>query len=157
MKRYLSIVPLVALVVLLLGACGGGGSEATPTAAAAVPSAQEVLNAINVEMHDIYYGAENNNVEQPPVWTVSTGQQVNMDFDNKGALEHSWAVLRQGAEMPMPYTAADADKLYYTSGDLKPSERKADSFTAPSEAGEYIVFCTVPGHYPVMQGRLVVQ
>ena len=157
MKRTLSIVLLLAILALLPAACGGGGSEATPTAAAAGPSAQEVLNAINVEMHDIYYGAENNNVEKPPVWTVSAGQEVNMNFDNKGALEHSWAILKQGAEMPMPYTDADADKLYYTSGHLKPSEQKGASFTAPTEAGEYTVFCTVPGHYPVMQGRLVVQ
>ncbi len=159
MKRTLSIVPLIAVLTLLLAACGGGSSQPTPTAApaAAGPSAQEVLNAINVEMHDIYYGAENNNVEKPPVWTVGAGQQVNMNFDNKGALEHSWAILKQGAEMPMPYTDADADRLFYTSGHLKPSEQKGDSFTAPAEAGEYIVFCTVPGHYPVMQGRLVVQ
>lgn len=155
MKRFLPIALLLAILVLLPAACGGGSSEATP--AAAGPSAQQVLNAINVEMHDIYYGAENNNVEKPPVWTVGAGQEVTMNYDNKGALEHSWAILKQGAEMPMPYTDADADKLYYTSGHLKPSEQKAGSFTAPTEAGEYTVFCTVPGHYPVMQGRLVVQ
>ena len=156
MKRYLSIALLFAILVLP-AACGGGSSEATPAAAAAGPSAQQVLNAITVEMHDIYYGAENNNVEKPPVWTVGAGQEVTMNYDNKVALEHSWAILKLGAEMPMPYTDADADKLYYTSGHLKPSEQKADSFTAPAEAGEYTVFCTVPGHYPVMQGRLVVQ
>jgi uncharacterized cupredoxin-like copper-binding protein len=149
-------MPLLAIMVLL-AACGGGSSEPIPTVAASAPSAQEVLNAINVEMHDIYFGAENNNVEKPPVWTVGAGQQVNMTFDNKGVLEHSWAILKQDAEMPMPYTDADADKLYYTSGHLKSSEQLPGSFTAPAEAGEYIVFCTVPGHYPVMQGRLVVQ
>ena len=157
MKRSLSIVSALAILVLLLAACGGEASEPTPIAAASAPSAQEVLSTINVEMHDIYYGTENNNVEKPPVWNVGAGQQVNMNLANKGALEHSWAVLKKGAEMPMPYTDADADKLFYTSGHLKPSEQKAASFTAPTDAGEYIVFCTVPGHYPVMQGRLVVQ
>jgi plastocyanin len=159
MKRYLSIVSLLAVVVLLVAACGGG-SEPTPAptaAAAGGASAQEVLNAITVEMHDIYFGAENNNVENPPVWTVQPGQAVTMNFDNKGALEHSWAVLRPDAEMPMPYTDADADKLLYTSGHLAGATQKTDTFTAPTEAGEYIVFCTVAGHYPVMQGRLVVQ
>jgi hypothetical protein len=57
----------------------------------------------------------------------------------------------------MPYTDADSDRLFYTSGNLAPSTQKADTFTAPAEAGEYIVFCTVAGHYPAMQGRLVVQ
>jgi uncharacterized cupredoxin-like copper-binding protein len=158
MRRSLSIMALLAVVILLLAACGGGSSQAAPTApAAAGPSAQQVLDAINVEMHDIYFGAENNNVEKPPVWSVGVGQQVNMNFDNKGALEHSWAILQRDAEMPMPYTDADADKLFYTSGNLKPGEQKADSFAAPAEAGEYIVFCTVAGHYPIMQGRLVVE
>jgi plastocyanin len=158
MKRYLSIVSLLAVVVLLLAACGGG-SEPTPAPAAAGgdASAQAVLDAITVEMHDIYFGAENNNVENPPVWTVQAGQAVTMNFDNVGALEHSWAILSPDAEMPMPYTDADADKLLYTSGNLAPATQKTETFTAPAEAGEYIVFCTVAGHYPVMQGRLVVQ
>jgi plastocyanin len=158
MKRSLSIGSLLAVLLLVLAACGGG-SEPTPTPAPAADaaSAQEVLAAITVEMHDIYFGAENNNVENPPVWTVGAGQEVTMNFDNLGALEHSWAILRPDAEMPMPYTDADADKLFYTSGNLAPATQKTDTFTAPAEAGEYIVFCTVAGHYPVMQGRLVVQ
>jgi plastocyanin len=147
----------MAVVMLVLAACGGG-SEPTPTPEPpAGASAQDVLTAITVEMHDIYFGDENNNVQNPPVWTVNAGEQVTMNFDNIGALEHSWAILRPDAEMPMPYTDADADKLLYTSGNLAPATQKTDTFTAPAEAGEYIVFCTVAGHYPVMQGRLVVQ
>ncbi len=159
MKRILSIVALLA--VFVLAACGGSDPTPTPQPAPAAasegPSAQEVLSAINVEMHDIYYGSENNNVEKPPVWTVNANQQVAMTFDNLGGLEHSWAVLKQGAEMPLPYTDDDAGLLYYTSGHVLGGEQTSDTFTAPAEAGEYIVFCTVAGHYPVMQGRLVVQ
>jgi plastocyanin len=159
MKRSLSIVMSLLLAVLVLVACGGG-SEPTPTpapAAGSEASAQEVLAAINVEMHDIYFGAENNNVQNPPVWTAAPGEQMTMNFINKGALEHSWAILNADAEMPMPYTDADAGKLFYTSGNVLGGAEKSDTFAAPSVAGEYIVFCTVAGHYPSMQGRLVVQ
>jgi plastocyanin len=158
MKRSLSIVMSLLVALLVLAACGGG-SEPTPTPAPAggEPSAQEVLEAINVEMHDIYFGTENNNVQNPPVWTAAPGEQMTMSFINKGALEHSWAILNADAEMPMPYTDADAGKLFYTSGNVLGGDEKTDTFAAPSVAGEYIVFCTVAGHYPSMQGRLVVQ
>ena len=79
-----------------------------------------------------------------------------MNYNDTGALEHSWAIIKQGAEMPMPYTDADADKLYYTSGHLKPSEQKTGSL-APLKRASTPVFMPVSGHYPVMQGRLVVQ
>lgn len=151
------ILSLVALA--LLTSCGGGSNQpqAEPTGANTQSSAQEVLSAINVQMHDIYFGDDNNNLQDPPVWTVPAGQAIAMTYDNKGGLEHSWAVLKQGAEMPMPYTDANADLLLHTSGNIQPGQQARGTFTAPSEAGEYIVFCTVAGHYPVMQGRLIVE
>jgi len=142
------------LVMAVLVAACGGSSEPTPAPAAV--SAQDVLNQIDVAMHDIYYGEENNNVEKPPVWTVKAGEEVALNMDNKGALDHSWALLKAGSEVPMPYTDANKDLLLYDSGVLKPGTPKADKFTAPA-AGEYTVICTVAGHYPVMQGRLIVQ
>ena len=153
MKRSVFAGMFLALVVLL-AACGGGSNEPTPAAGGS--SAQEVLNQINISMHDIYYGEENNNLEKPPVWTVKAGDEVALNMDNKGALEHSWALLKAGSEVPMPFTDANKDLLLYDSGALKPSAQKADKFTAPA-AGEYTVICTVAGHYPVMQGRLIVQ
>jgi plastocyanin len=152
MKRIVRVAMLLALVALI-AACGGSND---PTPAPAAGSAQQVLNQINVAMHDIYYGEENNNVEKPPVWTVKAGDEVTLAMDNKGALEHSWAVLKAGSQVPMPFTDANNDLLLYTSGTLKPSEQKTDKFTAP-EKGEYTVICTIAGHYPVMQGRLVVE
>jgi plastocyanin len=152
MKRSVFVGMFLAMAVLV-AACGGS-SEPTPAPAAG--SAQEVLNQIDVAMHDIYYGEENNNVEKPPVWTVKSGDEVALNMDNKGALEHSWALLKAGSEVPMPFTDANKDLLLYDSGALKPSTQKADKFTAPAK-GEYTVICTIAGHYPVMQGRLIVQ
>jgi uncharacterized cupredoxin-like copper-binding protein len=153
MKRTI-LISLLLLAALFVAACGGGDSTPAPAAG----SAQDVLNQANVGMHDIYYGEENNNVEKPPVWTVGAGQDITLNMDNKGALEHSWVVLKAGTkDIPMPFTDANKDLEYFSSGVLKPATQKTDTFKAPTEPGEYTVICTVPGHYPVMQGRLVVK
>lgn len=145
------IAGLLFTTTLVMGACGGG--DAKPA-----PSAQDVLNQANVTMHDIYYGEENDNVNKPPVWNAGAGQQVTVNMDNKGALEHSWVVLKAGTkDIPMPFTDANKDLEFFSSGNLKPLTQKTATFTAPSEPGEYTVLCTVPGHYPVMQGRLIVK
>lgn len=163
MKRKVTTGAAVLVLAMIVAACGGSQPQAGNQAgsqAAATPqagSAQDVLQQINVQMRDIYYGPDNSNLDKPPVWTVKAGETVTLSMDNEGALEHSWAVLKQGEQVPMPYTEANANLLYYNSGNLQPKQQKSDSFTAPTEAGEYIVFCTVAGHYPVMQGRLVVE
>jgi uncharacterized cupredoxin-like copper-binding protein len=156
MKRTTMVITLLLTALLLIAACGGGASEPTPTPAPAAGSAQETLAQIDVLMHDIYFGEENNNIEKPPVWTVKAGEEVTVNSDNKGGLEHSWAVLKAGTEVPMPFTEANNDLLIATTGNLPANTTRTTTFTAP-EAGEYIVICTVAGHYPVMQGRLVVE
>ena len=40
---------------------------------------------------------------------------------------------------------------------LDPTERYVLEFTAPTEPGEYTYVCTVPGHWRVMYGTLVVE
>ena len=48
------------------------------------------------------------------------------------------------------------DVLEIDSGLVEPGEMQTFRFIAP-EPGEYTVICTVSGHYPLMQGRLVAQ
>lgn len=140
------------VLLLLLAACGGD------TAAEPEPVAVEA-ESIAVEMHDIYFGEANTNLENPPVWTVSAGAEVSVTLNNLGSLEHNWAVVAMGQEVPVPYTGgAENSDLFYWSADLvPPGESKTYTFTAPTESGEYLVICTVAGHYPLMQGRLVVE
>lgn len=154
MQRTTMVISSLLTALLLVAGCGGGASEPTPAPAAG--SAQEMLTQIDVLMHDIYFGEENNNVEKPPVWTVKAGEEVTVNSDNKGGLEHSWAVLKAGVEAPMPFTEANNNLLIATTGNILANTKHTTTFTAP-EAGEYIVICTVAGHYPVMQGRLVVK
>jgi uncharacterized cupredoxin-like copper-binding protein len=140
-RRFFFI--LFVLVALTLAACGGGGDEARE-------------ETIDVVMHDISFGESNDNVANPPVWTVTSGAEVTVEMDNQGALEHNWAIVKLGEELPDLFDEAQhADKLLFNSGRVVGGTQATATFTAP-DPGEYVVICTVPGHYPSMQGRLVV-
>jgi plastocyanin len=107
-------------------------------------------------MQDIFFGPENDNVQNPPEWTVSSGAEVTLRMDNMGALEHSWVILKQGETVPPAYDdAVDGDKVLFSSGNVVAGASDQVTFTAPAP-GEYNVLCTVPGHSAVMQGKLIV-
>lgn len=147
MKRVL-LLTVVLLVALVSAACGGDSTPAEPAAPAG--------EAINVVMHDIYFGDTNDNHTNPPVWTVTSGATVTVSLDNQGALQHNWAIVKPGAEVPNPFIEAEnADLLLFAATPVDGGAQGTATFTAP-EPGEYIVICTVSGHYPMMQGKLVV-
>jgi len=156
--RLLSVMLVASSLILV--ACGGGSSTPTPTPAPAAdaPSAQEVIAAtLDVAMHDIYFGDKNDNIANPPVWTVTARSEVTLNLDNLGGLEHSWVVVKEDAELPMPFLAEDhKDLVLWSSTNVQAGQKSTETFTAP-EAGKYQVICTIAGHYPVMQGTLVVQ
>jgi uncharacterized cupredoxin-like copper-binding protein len=151
---------MLLIAMLVLAACGGGRDEAPAeeAPAAAEPSAQELIaTTLEVAMGDLYYGETPDNIANPPVWTVNAGEQVGLTLINNGGLEHDWAIVKPGAEVPVPFDPeANADILLWDAGIVAAGETGEKVFTAP-EAGEYTVICTVAGHYPSMQGRLVVQ
>jgi uncharacterized cupredoxin-like copper-binding protein len=154
MHRLTWILGIVAL--LLVAACGGSESSA-PAAEPAAPAAESA--DLRVDMRDIYFGEQANNMDNPPVWTVTAGEDVSIELANLGNLEHNWAVAKLGAEVPVPYIGSEEQEalLYYVGDIVAAGRTEIHTFTAPAEIGEYLVICTVPGHYPAMQGRLEVQ
>ena len=151
----------LVLVALLLAACGGG--ESTPTPAPTEPAAgsaqAELAATLDILMNDIYFGDNSDNLGNPPVWTVTAGSEVSLNLVNKGGLEHNWAVVKPGSELPKVITAdalKDATFLEFSAGNLLGGKSLSEPFTAPA-AGEYLVICTVAGHFPAMQGKLIVQ
>lgn len=75
----------------------------------------------------------------------------------QGGLEHNWTVLKPGVDVPMPFLPEqNGDLVLLTSSNVPPGQKVTETFTAPAEPGEYIVICTIAGHYPAMQGRLIV-
>ena len=151
-QRVVTISLLLVLVSLFLVACGGD----VETPAEDVDVVEEEVT-IEVLMNDIYFGENPNNAEDPPIWTVPAGAEVTVVATNNGALQHNWAIVEPGEEVPVPVTEETADAiLLYNTGLVDGGETATATFTAPEAAGEYVVICTVAGHYPAMQGRLVV-
>ncbi|HMQ51103.1 MAG TPA: cupredoxin domain-containing protein [Anaerolineae bacterium] len=144
---------LAVLGTMFLAACGGGGGAAEPAAQA--PAAAQPAS-IAVVMHDIYYGETNDNAQTPPTWTVPANAEITVNMDNKGVLEHNWAVVKQGEEVPEPFVEADNAGVILEDTGLVPGGQTTSAQIPALLPGEYKVICTVVGHYPLMQGRLVV-
>lgn len=156
-RGFLFALILTAILTLTLAACGGGAAPQKPAGEAEKSKPAAAAETLNVSMHDIYYGDKPDNAQNPLVWNVTSGAKVTVSMDNKGALEHNWAIVKPGEDVSTPYNAATDDaKLLVNAGVLAANSKKTFDFTAPAP-GEYKVVCTVPGHYPLMQGKLVVK
>ncbi|MEM7129314.1 MAG: hypothetical protein AAF702_23485 [Chloroflexota bacterium] len=131
-----------------------GESESTET-----ESSGDVAQTLEIQAGDLFFGESGtNNLVDPPVWTVGSGQEIGLVINNIGSVDHNWAILKKDVEAPIPFLEADhADLLYFNPGLQEAGTQVETTFTAPEELGEYMVICTAPGHYPVMQGRLVVE
>lgn len=147
---------VLAVVMVVVAACGGGDKEEAAPAASA-PSAQEAIaQVLAITTHDLYYN-EPDNLTKPPVWTVTAGQPFEVDLDNQGGLQHNWAIVKTGAEVPVPFNPEkNADLLLWDAGLVDGGQSEAARYTV-SEPGAYKIICTVAGHYPSMQGQLVVR
>lgn len=112
---------------------------------------------LQIEMYDNYYGERDTNISQPPVWSVKAGADVLINMRNHGELNHNWAIVNQGTSIPIPFAEGQASELlYYQAGMVYGKNETTFTFIAPGP-GTYQVICTVEGHYPSMQGQLIVE
>lgn len=148
-RRTNQLAPILLLLAtaLFLVACGGGDTAVSEEPASVT---------IDVVQNDIYFGETPDNQEKSPTWTVPAGAQVTVELTNNGALQHNWAIVVPGADVPTPLDPETAEGIIlYDTGLVDGGSTATATFTAP-EAGEYLVICTVAGHYPLMQSRLIV-
>lgn len=95
---------------LALAACSGGAS---PTSAAA---------SINVVGLDTFKF-------EPAALSAKAGQEVTVNLENKGNLDHSFIIDELGVKLEA-VTAGTTGRVTFT----------------PSTAGTYTFYCDVPGH-----------
>ena len=104
---------------------------------------------------------------------VKAGQKVKLTLKHvgkmgKNVMGHNWALLVQGADMPAIGQAAAlavdtdyipmemADQIIVHTKMLGGGESDTIEFEAPAP-GTYVFMCTFPGHYALMQGKLIVE
>ena len=92
-----------------------------------------------------------------------------MNFTNNSAVQqHNWVLVNGGeaeaqavadggltAGLEADYLPADKANVLANTDVLDGGATDDVTFTAPA-AGSYLYICTVPGHYPLMQGTLTV-
>ena len=118
MKKILTSIALI--LVFSLTACGAKKTT------------------LNVTATDTGYDAA--------TYTVPAGGQVTVNLTNNGAIEHEFAVLKLGQHVDPPFGDKDEDKIFWELDGVEAGTTKSDTFTAPTEPGEYDIICGIPGH-----------
>lgn len=143
-KKLLMLLSLSLIAVMVLVACGD--DEDDPTATTASPGGAATTapstpgggegngDAIRVEMLDTMRYS-------PDTITVAAGSEVTIELVNVGMIPHTFTI-----------DEADVDV------ELAAQEEETFTFTAPSEPGEYEIYCAIPGHRQAgMVATLVVE
>jgi plastocyanin len=127
-----SAILLVVALSLTLAACGSSDSS------------------INVLLTDFTFS--------PSTFTVPAGEQITVRATNNGSVEHEIAIMKKGTSVSPPFGDKDEGNIYWELGEILPGTTKRDTFTAPSEPGEYEIVCGLAGHIESgMVGRLTVK
>jgi type I restriction enzyme M protein len=105
-------------------------------------------------------------------FTVQAGTQVTIDFENLDFMQHNLVIGKKGS-MEVIGKAADElaknpkgaelnyvpeiPEVIIATVLVSPEGKETLVFTAPTEPGEYPFVCTVPGHWRIMNGIMVVR
>lgn len=103
---------------------------------------------------------------------VAAGSSVHLTLQNQAtdeAMQHNWVLIDKSAnvdEVAMAGLKAGKDNEFVPKDDarvlahtkvLGPGGSTDITFTAPAEKGEYPFICSYPGHYKMMNGKLIVE
>ncbi len=131
MKKVAFVILTLAFV---LTACGGTPGKVT----------------LNVTSTDTDYDSK--------TYTVPAGAVVTLNLTNNGTIEHEFAILKLGEHVTPPFGEKDEGKIYWELDGVAAGTSKSDTFTAPTEPGEYDVICGIPGHIELgMVATLIVK
>ena len=133
-KFFVPVTVIIALAFLLTACSGSGGGGASST--------------INVTMTDFKY--------EPTAFTIPAGQEITINATNNGAVVHEYVIMKYGLTIGDTFGPEDEENIYWEI-EVDPGQSKTETFTAPSELGEYQIICGTQGHYEAgMVGKLTV-
>ncbi|HSP02934.1 MAG TPA: cupredoxin domain-containing protein [Acidimicrobiales bacterium] len=125
--------------LLVLGGCGDDDDSGG--------AASDASTSIAAEAADFEF--------DPDAWTVPVDEEITIDFENAGNIEHEWAVLALGQEIESEADFSEEIVLFEVEA-IPPGESTSESFTV-DEAGTYQVICALEGHFDAgMEGALEV-
>lgn len=176
MKKTLFIPAFACLVAL--ASCGGNNTDSTKktesTEQSSTAGTTETVPGIeNVTLSNTWAVEGNDQMKfNTELIRVKAGEAVELTFKNAGTMPkesmgHNFVVLKPGVDLATfgGEAAAAADNEYIPKSALSsivahtkllgPGEEDKISFTL--EKGVYSYICSFPGHYGVMQGKIVAE
>lgn len=132
-KTFVEFVAL-SLFVLILSACGGADRGSS--------------GEFEVTVDDDF-------AYSPSTLSVSAGQEVVITFVNNASVQHTFNIAKKGAELGHVLEEEDAEHreeemheiLIFEMHEVTAGNSGTGTFTAPLEAGDYVIFCSIPGHF----------
>jgi len=128
------------------------------------PAAGSVTIKMGVIQHEMKFNK--------PSFTVKAGYEVTIDFENNDFMQHNMVIATPGS-MEKVGAAADAlardpkgaemnyvpkmPEVIAATKLVDPETSETIVFRAPTTPGEYIYICTVPGHWRIMNGIMIVE
>ena len=148
----------------VVGAIEKPAGEKTTPATKTNPTSEAVSINLNVVEHEMKFDKE--------LISVNAGQQVTLHFTNPDFMQHNFVLIQPGT-LEKVGAAADAlardpkgaeqnyvpkmKEVIIATKLVDPEGRETLVFNAPTEPGEYPFVCTVPGHWRLMNGVLIVK
>jgi azurin len=137
----------------------------------AAANVRKELNKLRVSLFVVRSVREQMRYDTPRL-VVEAGKQFEIIFENGDFMPHNMVVVIPNAREKIGpiaekmkadefdrhgrlYVPEHPDILGATKM-LLPGQRESLNLKAPSEEGDYEYFCTFPGHYQVMWGRLII-
>ena len=121
MKKYIVPASVIIVLSLALSSCGAGGPSTT----------------INITMTDFHF--------EPMEFTVPAGQEITVNATNNGAVEHEFVIFNLGTDAGDKFGDEDEENIFWEV-EVLPGQSATETFTAPSEPGEYYITCGIEGH-----------
>lgn len=129
MRKISLLVLLVLVASLALTACGGGTPAASTT--------------LDVTMTEFKF--------TPDSFVVPAGQQITINAKNNGTVVHNFVIMKYGTNAGDSFGDEDKPNVYWQL-ELQPGTSQTETFTAPTQPGDYQVVCSTPGH--IMAGMV---